>query len=77
MRISRTLGVAHGTVRRFVRSAEFPARAPYRRQPSILDPYLGHLLARHAEGCENAHHLWRELHALGYAGRPPQVRRWL
>lgn len=77
MRISRTLGVAHGTVRRFVRAAEFPERAPHRRQPSILDPYLEHLLARHAAGCENAHQLWREIRALGYPGRPQQVRRWL
>jgi len=77
MGISRALGVAHGTVRRFVRSAEFPERAPHRRQSSILDPYLGHLLARHADGCENARQLWREIRALGYPGRPQQVRRWL
>lgn len=60
MWISRTLGVAHGTVRRFVRSAEFPARAPHRRLPSILDAYLGHLQARRAEGCENSAQLWWE-----------------
>jgi hypothetical protein len=77
MGISRTLGVAHGTVRRFVRSAEFPARASHRRQPSILDPFLEHLLARYADGCESAAQLWREIRVLGYPGRPQQVRRWL
>ncbi|HEY0776885.1 MAG TPA: transposase, partial [Gemmatirosa sp.] len=77
MRISQTLGVAHGTVRRFARAAECPGRAPHRRQRSLLDPYLGHLLARHAAGCENAQALWREIRTLGYRGRPPQVRRWL
>jgi hypothetical protein len=66
MRISRTLGVAHGTVRRFVRSPEFPGWAPHRRQPSILDLYVGHLHARHAAGCENSAQLFGELRALGY-----------
>lgn len=77
MRISWTLGVAHGTVQRFVRSAEFPARASHRRQPSIRDPFLGHLRARYADGCENAAQLWRQIRAFGYPGRPQQVRRWL
>lgn len=43
----------------------------------MLDPYLGHLLAWHAAGCENAQQLLGEVRALGYRGRPPQVRRWL
>jgi len=77
MRISRTIGVAHGTVRRFATAPEFPGRAPHRRQPSILDPYLEHLARRHANGCENATQLWREIRALGYAGTAKQVRRWL
>ena len=45
--------------------------------PSILDPYLGHLEARLAEGCENASALWRDLKELGFAGSAKQVRRWL
>jgi len=77
MRISRSLGVAHGTVRRFVRPAEFPARAPHRRPPSILDPYLGHRQARYAAGCDNSAQPWREIRALGYPGPPQQMRRWL
>jgi transposase len=77
MRISRTLGIAHGTVRKYAHAAEFPERAPHRRQRSILDPYLAHLLARHAAGCENSEQLWREIRRLGYSGTQKQVRRWL
>ncbi len=77
MRISRTLGIAHGTVRKYAAAEEFPERAPHRRQRSILDPYLEHLTRRHAEGCENARQLWREIRDLGYPGTTTQVRRWL
>jgi hypothetical protein len=77
MRISRTLGIAHGTVWKYAHAAEFPDRAPHRRQHSILDPYLAHLLARHAAGCENSEQLWREIRHLGYSGTQKQVRRWL
>ncbi len=77
MRISRTLGIAHGAVRKYAHAAEFPDRAPHRRQRSILDPYLAHLLARHAAGCENSEQLWREIRRLGYSGTQKQVRRWL
>jgi transposase len=77
MRISRTLGVAHGTVRKYAAAEEFPARASHRRQRSILDPYLEHLARRHADGCENAMQLWREIRDLGYSGTAKQVRRWL
>jgi hypothetical protein len=77
MRISRTLGIAHGTVRKYAHAMEFPERAPHRRQRSILDPYLVHLQARHAAGCENSEQLWREIRRLGYSGTQQQVRRWL
>jgi hypothetical protein len=36
MRFSRTPGVAHSTVPKYAAAEEFPARAPHRRQPSIL-----------------------------------------
>ena len=55
----------------------FPSASPGRSGPSILDPYLAHLEARRAAGCENAMALWRELRALGFAGTHRQVQRWL
>jgi hypothetical protein len=45
--------------------------------PSLLDPYLPHLVARHRAGCANGHALWREIRAMGYGGTHRQVLRWL
>jgi transposase len=75
--ISRTLGLARGTVRKFAQAESFPARAARQPGPSILDPFLPHLNARVAVGYENATALWRELRDLGFAGSPKQVYRWM
>ncbi|MPR13564.1 ISL3 family transposase [Microvirga tunisiensis] len=75
--ISRTMGLARGTVRKFAQADSFPARAVRQPGPSILDPFLPHLHARLAAGHENATALWRELRDLGFAGSPKQVYRWL
>jgi transposase len=75
--ISRTLKLARGTVRKYASAATFPERAVRTPAPSLLDPYLEYLAARHAEGCENALALWREIRAQGYPGTSRQVLRWL
>ena len=75
--ITRALGIALGTARRFAHAATFPERARPAPRLSMLDPYLAYLGARHADGCENALQLWRELRARGYPGGSPQVHRWL
>ncbi len=77
LRIGRAMGLARSTVRRFAYAEIFPAHATHPRRPSMLDPYLAHLVTRHAAGCENALELWRAIRALGYAGTPRQVHRWL
>jgi hypothetical protein len=58
--ISRTTGLARGTVRKFAQADSFPARAVRQPGPSILDPFLPHLNARLAAGYENATALWCE-----------------
>src|ERR1700761_1063794 len=75
--IARAMHLAVGTVRKYAYAESFPVpeRRPLRR--SILDPYLAHLQARLAEGCENAALLWRELRADGFPGTAKQVHRWL
>ena len=77
MRIARTLELARGTARRFAASATFPERGARPVAASSLDPFLAHLHARHAAGCENGLQLWRELQALGYTGHSRQIHRWL
>jgi transposase len=75
--ISRRIGLARGTVRKFAHAESFPERVPRAPGRSILDPYLEHLSARVAAGCENGLALWRELRGLGYPGTARQVYRWL
>jgi len=52
--ISRALGLARGTVRRYAYAERFPERAVRVPPPGILDPWLEHLEARvalHGPGC--------------------------
>jgi transposase len=67
--ISRHMGLARGTVRKFADAACFPERAVRAPEPSILDPYLAYLEARQADGCENAMVMWREVHERGSPAR--------
>jgi hypothetical protein len=55
----------------------FPERALQAPGPSMLDPFLDHLEARFAEGCESGMALWRELRELGFKGNPRRVHLWL
>jgi hypothetical protein len=75
--ISRHMGLARRTVRKFADAESFPERAVRAPGPSILDPYLAHLEARQAEGCENAMALWREVRERGFPGTSRQIHRWL
>jgi hypothetical protein len=43
----------------------------------MLDPFLDHLEARLADGCENGMALWRKLRELGFKGSPRRVHLWL
>jgi hypothetical protein len=75
--ISRTMGPARGTVRKFAQAESFPERAVQQPGPSILDPFLPHRKARLAAGHQNATVFWRELRDLGFARSPMQVYRWM
>jgi hypothetical protein len=75
--ISRAMNLAVGTVRKYASAESFPVPEGRPLRRSILDPYLAHLQARLAEGCENALALWRELRAAGFPGTAKQVQRWV
>jgi transposase len=75
--ISRAMNLAVGTVRKYAAAESFPVPEGRPLRSSILDPYLAHLQARLAEGCENALALWRELRAAGFPGTANQVQRWV
>ncbi len=75
--ISRAVGLAVNTVRKYAYAESFPIPEVQRPWPSILDPYLAHLQARCAEGCRNMQALRREVRAMGFPGTDRQVQRWL
>jgi transposase len=74
--IAHAMKLARGTVRKYAQAADVPERAARRARPSLIDPYLAHLQARLAAGCEDGAVLWRELRAQGYPkGIPAQPAR--
>jgi transposase len=75
--IARDLGLNRTTVRKYAYAQNFPERNASTPKPSILDPHLDYLTARHAEGCENASLLWREIQQRGFPGSRRQVAKWM
>ncbi|MCP2321403.1 Transposase [Nocardia amikacinitolerans] len=78
--ISRELGLARGTARRFARAESADEllvndRTGYR--VSVLDAYKPHLHQRWKEGCTNATKLFEEITARGYRGSERMVRTYL
>ena len=74
--ISRDLGMNIATVRKYACAEAFPERSKH-PGPSILDPFISYLDARHQEGCENASQLWREIQQKGFSGSKRQVLKWM
>ena len=73
----RATGLARATVRKYAHAESFPERAVRRPGRSILDPFIAHLEARMAEGCEDAMVLWREVRGRGYAHGHKVVQQWV
>ncbi len=75
--ISKKLNIDRKTVRAYAYADSFPERPPRPYTATVLNPYLEHLEKRHAEGCENALQLYREIHELGFRSTPWHVLRWM
>ncbi|MGE5334730.1 MAG: ISL3 family transposase [Nitrososphaerota archaeon] len=74
--IARQLGIARGTVAKFLRAAAFPEMASHPR-PRMIDPYLAYLRERWDTGEHNARTLWKEIRSQGYPASDIGVRRLL
>lgn len=74
--IARVVGLARGTVRRYLRAERFPEQGPRPRQ-STLHPYEPYLREQWDAGVQDAAVLWRALKTQGYTGCASTVRAFL
>ena len=75
--IARVLGLARGTVRRYIADAEVPDWQPRQARPNQLDVYEKYLRKRWEAGCREVTILWQELQQQGYTGQRKSVARYL
>lgn len=75
--IARQLQIGAQTVRKFVRSPQFPEWGKPAVTRSATDPYRTYLEERWRQGCQDTGSLWRELQARGFTGSRMMVYRWI
>ena len=66
--IARSLGISRNTVRRYLRAGGVPTARSRPSRGSKLDPYIGHVDRRLADGLYNCVVQLREIRELGYGG---------
>lgn len=72
--IAHRMRLDRKTVRKFVRAAGFPERAPRTSGRAIVDEHRAYLRLRAAQGMRNATGLWRELREHGFGGGVSTVK---
>ena len=75
--IARALGIARGTVRKYLEVAEVPNWQPHHHPPSQLDQYDEYLHMRWESGCRDITVLWKELQQQGYSGQRKSAAKYL
>jgi transposase len=75
--ISEELNIERKTVRRWLRSGQFPERKTPVRKPSAVQQYAEYLEQRWSQGCHNATALFREIRTRGYTGRRGMVAQYI
>src|ERR1051325_11075352 len=73
--IARALGMERKTIRRWLRSGQFPERKPPHRRPPKVNEFAAYLQQRWDEGCHNAAQLYREIREKGYLGKRAMLAR--
>jgi transposase len=63
------------TVQKFAYADTYPETAAYRVKAGMLHPYEAYVRQRWQQGCRNGAQLYREIVAMGYAGKRQQVAR--
>ena len=75
--IARELNIERKTVRRWLRSDQFPERKPPSGRRQQVATHGDYLQQRWKEGCHNATRLFQEIRELGYKGSRQMVSRFV
>ncbi|MFL5663065.1 MAG: ISL3 family transposase [Ktedonobacteraceae bacterium] len=78
--IAKQLKICRPTIRRYLRSEEFPEHASYPPRPpkgSILDQFKPYIFQRWEQGCRNSVQIYDEITARGYSGSTSLLRNFL
>ncbi len=75
--IGNELGIGRKTVRRWLRSGQFPERKPPQRKPARVTEFADYLQCRWNEGCHNATRLYEEIRHQGYTGKRSMVAKFV
>jgi transposase len=78
--IAKQAHLTRTTVYKYLATESFPERHPRSPSPGagkLIASYTTYLRERCAQGCQNAQHLYRDIHEQGFSGNPRTVLRWL
>jgi transposase len=75
--IAAQVGLSTATIRTWLRTEALPADQRGYRARGKIDPYVGYLQGRLAEGCTNQTRLWQDIRKQGFTGTRSLVAKWI